>query len=158
MGSVNKWIGIGNLGHDPEVKYTPQGKAVCELSLACNEVWKDKSGAKQERVEWVRVKVWGDQAEHCGKYLAKGRQVYVEGRLATRSYEDKQGVKKYVTEVIADKVVFLGGGDSAGTGGSPRGEQTGWGGGAGKHSERQASAPLPDHPLGGVGDPDDVPF
>lgn len=110
MGSVNKWIGIGNLGSDVELKYTPSSKAVANLSIACNETWKDKSGAKQEKVEWVRVQVWGDVAENCAKYLSKGRQVYVEGRLQTRSY-DKDGQKHYMTEVVADKVVFLGGGD-----------------------------------------------
>ena len=81
MGSVNKWIGIGNLGADPDLKYTPSQRPVCNLSLACNEVFKDKAGNKQEKVEWVRVTVWGDMAENCSKYLAKGRQVYVEGRL-----------------------------------------------------------------------------
>lgn len=160
-GSVNKWIGIGNLGADVEVKYTPAGKPVANLSLACNEVWKDKGGQKQERVEWVKVQVWGDQAENCGKYLSKGRSIYVEGRLQTRSY-DKDGIKRYVTEVVAERVVFLGGGN--GEGGARGG--SGGGGGGGRSSgggrsgwgDEPAAAPAP----GGDGGPppsdDDIPF
>jgi single-strand DNA-binding protein len=108
MGSVNKWLGIGNLGADPELKFTASNQPVCNLSLACNEQWKDKAGAKQERTEWIRVTVWGQSAENCGKYLTKGQQVYVEGRLQTRNYEDKEGIKRYVTDVVAERVVFLG--------------------------------------------------
>lgn len=109
MGSVNKVILVGNLGADPELKYTQQQKALCNLRVATQETWKDKSGAKQEKTEWHRVTVWGDQAENCEKYLAKGRSVYVEGRLQTRSF-DKDGHKHYATDIVADKVVFLGGG------------------------------------------------
>jgi len=109
--SVNRVILIGNLGADPELKYTPNGaRPVCSLRIATSEVWKDKSGQKQEKVEWHRVTVWGDQAEHCSKYLAKGRSVYVEGRLETRSWDDKDGSKRYSTEVVAERVKFLGGG------------------------------------------------
>lgn len=108
MGSVNKVILVGNLGADPELKYTPSNKPVCHLSVATNDVWKDKEGVKQERVEWHRVVVWGDQAETCNQYLAKGRSVCVEGRLQTRSWDDKtDGKKRYSTEVMADRVVFL---------------------------------------------------
>lgn len=108
MGSVNKVILVGNLGADPELKYTPSNKPVCHLSVATNDVWKDKEGAKQERVEWHRVVVWAEQAEHCSQYLTKGRSVYVEGRLQTRSWDDKtDGKKRYSTEVMADRVVFL---------------------------------------------------
>lgn len=107
MSSVNKVILIGNLGQDPELKYTQGNKAFANLSLATNEVFKDKSGQRQERTEWHRVTVWGDRAENCQKYLRKGRPVYIEGRLQTRSYE-KDGQKRYATEVIADRVVFLG--------------------------------------------------
>ena len=111
MGSVNKVILVGNLGADPEVKHTQSNRAVCNLSVATSEQWKDKqSGQKQEKTEWHRVTVWGDQAENCGKYLAKGRMVYVEGKLQTRSY-DKDGQKHYATEVVADRVVFLDGGE-----------------------------------------------
>ena len=118
MGSVNKVILIGNLGADPELKYTPSNRPVCNLSLATNEVFKDKSGARQERTEWHRVTVWGEQAEHCSKYLGKGRSVYVEGRLQTRSWDDKEGKKRYSTDVVADRVVFLS--DGGGQGGGAR--------------------------------------
>lgn len=109
MGSVNKVILVGNLGADPELKYMPSSRPVCNLRIATTEVYKDKSGAKQETTEWHRVTVWGDTAENCSKYLVKGQSVYVEGRIQTRSYE-KDGIKHYATDVVADKVVFLGGG------------------------------------------------
>lgn len=108
MGSVNKVILVGNLGADPELKYTPASKAVCNLRIATTEVFKDKAGAKQEKTEWHRVTVWGDMGENCHKYLSKGRSVYVEGRLQTRMWE-KDGQKHYATDVVAEKVVFLGG-------------------------------------------------
>ena len=112
MASVNKVILIGNLGADPELRYTPNGnKAVCNLRVATTESYKDKSGQKQEKTEWHRVNVWGPQAEACGKYLAKGRSVYVEGLIETRSWDDKDGTKKYSTEIVADRVQFLGGKD-----------------------------------------------
>jgi single-strand DNA-binding protein len=107
MGSVNKWIGIGNLGGDPELKRLDNGKVVCNFSVACNEKWKDANGQMQERTEWVRVTTWGATAENCGKYLKKGQQAYVEGRLQTRSWE-KDGQKHFATDVVADRVVFLG--------------------------------------------------
>src|SRR5881394_2859211 len=120
MGSVNKVILIGNLGADPELKYTPTNRPVCNLSLATNEVFKDKSGQRQERTEWHRVTVWGESAENCSKYLAKGRTVYIEGRLQTRSWDDKEGKKRYSTEVVADRVVFLG------SGSGDKGRSNGW--------------------------------
>jgi single-strand DNA-binding protein len=106
-GSVNKVIVLGNLGAAPELKRTASDKPVCNLSIACNEQWKDKDGKKQERTEWIRCTVWGTQAEHCAKYLEKGQQVYVEGRMQTREYE-KDGSKRYSTEVVTERVVFLG--------------------------------------------------
>lgn len=109
MASINKVILIGNLCADVELKYTPSSRAVANIRLATNEVFKDKSGQKQERTEFHRVTVWGDQAENCSTYLSKGRSVYVEGKLQTRSYE-KAGQKHYATDVVADRVVFLGGG------------------------------------------------
>lgn len=115
MGSVNRVILVGFLGADPELKYTPAGKAVCNMSVATTESWKDKGGAKQEKTEWHRVTAWGPTAENASKYLAKGRLVYVEGRLQTRSYE-KEGQKHYATEVVGDRVVFLGGGTGKGGG------------------------------------------
>jgi single-strand DNA-binding protein len=104
MGSVNKVILVGNLGADPELKYTPSNRALCNLRIATTDVFKDKAGQRQEKTEWHRVTVWGDQAENCSKYLAKGRSVYIEGRLQTRSY-DKDGQKHYATDVVADRVV-----------------------------------------------------
>src|SRR5204863_8260833 len=100
MGSVNKVILVGNLGADPELKYTPSSRPLCNLRIATTDVFKDKSGQRQERTEWHRVTVWGDQAENCNKYLSKGRSVYVEGRLQTRSY-DKEVQKHYATDVVA---------------------------------------------------------
>jgi len=118
--SLNRFTGIGNLGAKPEVKYLPSGQAVCEMSVAINEKWKDKDGKPQERVEWVRVVAWGPMGENCGKYLDKGRQVYVEGRLQTRSWDDKEsGEKKYRTEVVATNVQFLGGGGGRREDGAP---------------------------------------
>lgn len=107
--SVNKVILIGRLGANPEIRYTPSGAAVANFNLATNESWNDKNGQKQERTEWHRVVVWGKLAQLCGEYLSKGRQAYVEGRLQTRQWEDKDGQKKYTTEVIASTVQFLGG-------------------------------------------------
>lgn len=108
MGSVNKVILVGNLGADPELKHTPNSRPLCNLRIATTEVRKAKGGERSETTEWHRVTVWGDQAESCQRYLAKGRSVYIEGRLQTRSYE-KEGQKHYSTEVVADRVVFLGG-------------------------------------------------
>lgn len=106
-GSVNLVILIGNLGADPELKYTPSSRAVCNMRIATTEVFKDKSGTRQEKTEWHRITVWGELAENCDKYLQKGRSVYVEGKLQTRSY-DKDGQKHYATDIVAHKVVFLG--------------------------------------------------
>ncbi len=108
MASVNKVILIGNLGTDPEVRYTPSGSAVANFNIATNESWKDKNGQDQERTEWHKIVVWGKQAENCGEYLKKGRPVYVEGRLQTREWNDKEGNKRYTTEVVATTVQFLG--------------------------------------------------
>jgi len=107
---------IGRLGQDPELKYTPSGSAVCNFSLATSESWTDKSGQKQEKTEWHRVVVWGKLAELCNQYLAKGRQAFVEGSLQTRQWEDKQGQKRYTTEINARNIQFLGGNATAGQG------------------------------------------
>jgi single-strand DNA-binding protein len=112
--SVNKVILVGRLGQNPEVRYTPGGAAVANFSVATNESWNDKSGQKQERTEWHRVVVWSKLAELCGQYLTKGRQVYLEGRLQTRQWQDKDGQTKYTTEVHAQTVQFLGAGAGAG--------------------------------------------
>jgi single-strand DNA-binding protein len=111
--SVNKAIIVGNLGRDVELRYTQSGSAVANLNIATNEAWTDKNDQKQERTEWHRVTVWGRQAENCEKYLSKGSQVYVEGRIQTREYQDKDGVTKYATEIVAQTVQFLKGGSSS---------------------------------------------
>lgn len=108
MASVNKVIIIGNLGADPEVRTTGAGQTVATLRIATSERWQDKSGQKSERTEWHRVIVWGKQAELCKEYLAKGRQVYIEGRLQTRDWNDKEGNKRYTTEIVAQRIQFLG--------------------------------------------------
>lgn len=108
--SVNKVILLGRLGQDPELKYTPSGSAVCNFSIATTESWSDKaSGQKQERTEWHRVIVWGKLGELCNQYLSKGRQAFVEGRIQTRSWDDKEGQKRYATEILASTVQFIGG-------------------------------------------------
>ncbi len=107
--SVNKVILVGRLGQNPEVKYTPAGAPVANFSVATSESWTDKSGQKQEKTEWHRIVVWGKLAELCGQYLSKGRQAYIEGRLQTRQWQDKDGQTKYTTEVLAQTVQFLGG-------------------------------------------------
>jgi single-strand DNA-binding protein len=107
--SVNKVILVGRLGKDPEVKYTQGGTAVARFSLATDEVWKDQSGEKQQKTEWHNIVAWNKLAEICGQYLAKGRLVYIEGRLQTRNWEDKDGNKRTTTEIRADNMVMLGG-------------------------------------------------
>jgi single-strand DNA-binding protein len=109
MASVNKAIIMGNLGQDPELRYTAGGAAVCTLSIATTDVRNDPNGGRQERTEWHRVVVWNKQAENCAKYLSKGRSVYVEGRIQTRSWDDQNGQKRYSTEVVAQTVQFIGG-------------------------------------------------
>ena len=119
MASVNKVILVGNLGRDPETRYMPDGGAITNISIATTSTWKDKSGEKQEATEWHRVAFFGKLAEIAGEYLKKGSQVYVEGKLKTRKWQDKDGQDKYMTEVIADEMKMLGsrqglGGDSGG--------------------------------------------
>lgn len=121
MSGVNKVIIVGRLGKDPEVRTVSGGNTVATMTIATSENWTDRDGQKQERTEWHRVVVWGKLAELCGKYLSKGRQAYVEGRLQTRSWEDQQGVKKYTTEIVANTVQFLGGATGAGTSSSQQG-------------------------------------
>jgi single-strand DNA-binding protein len=108
MASVNKVILIGNLGRDPETRYMPDGGAVTNVSIATTESWKDKNGEKQEKTEWHRVAFFGKLAEIAGEYLKKGSQVYVEGRLQTRKWQDKDGQDKYTTEIVADRMQMLG--------------------------------------------------
>ena len=168
MGSVNKVILVGNLGRDAELRYTPGGAAVATLNMATTETWNDKSGQRQEKTEWHRVVFWGKVAESLTEYLTKGKQVYVEGRLQTRSYDDKDGKKVWSTEVVADDVILLGGrGGEAGMGG---GEEFGAGAAGGgmqsmprsAQQRRPAAAPAPGGGSSsgfdaGITD-DDVPF
>ena len=110
MASVNKWIGIGNLGADPETKYMPNGDAVTNIRIACTESWKDKStGEKKESTEWVRIVFYRKLAEIAGQYLKKGSPVYVEGRIRTRKWQDKEGQERYTTEIEANEMQMLGG-------------------------------------------------
>ncbi len=110
MSGVNKAIVVGRLGNDPELKQTSTGQSVCTFSMATSENWKDSNGERQERTEWHRIVVWGRVGKNCAKYLAKGRQAFVEGRLQTRSWEGQDGQKRYTTEIVAQNVQFLGGG------------------------------------------------
>jgi len=152
MGSVNKVILVGNLGRDAELRYTPGGAAVATLNLATTEVWNDKGGQRQEKTEWHRVIVWGKQAETLQEYLTKGKQIYVEGRLQTRQWDDKDGNKKYTTEIKADRVTLLGGGGGGGGRGS--------GGGIDRSDRGGSHAPQgggDEPPIDPITD-DDIPF
>ena len=123
---VNKVILVGNLGADPEVKYTAGGTAVCTLSVATSESWKDKqTGEQQERTEWHRVKMFGRLAEIAGEYLKKGRQVYVEGSIRTEKYTDKEGIQRYSTDIIGNEMQMLGGNEGGGGGGGGSRERGG---------------------------------
>lgn len=115
--SLNKVQLIGNLGKDPELKYTPSGVAVATFSIATSESWKDQDGNQQEKTEWHNIVAWRKLAEICGEYLKKGKKVYLEGKLQTRNYE-KDGIKRYVTEIVADQLIMLDGGGGAGKGSS----------------------------------------
>lgn len=141
--SLNKVMLIGNLGATPELKHLPSGQAVCEMRIATNEKWTDKQGQKQERVEWHRIVIWGKMGENCAKYLDKGRQCYVEGRIQTRTWDDKEGKKHYMTEIVAQQVTFLGGGKSSSGEAPPPREDPGSGG-----------MPVDDAPV----NDDDIPF
>jgi len=140
MASVNKVILIGNLGRDPELRYTQGGQAVANFTLATNERFSTKDGDKQERTEWHRIVAWGRTGELCAQYLSKGRSVYLEGRLQTREWEDKEGQKRRTTEIVAQTVQFLGGRGEGGPGGSPSSPAEGG------------------FDAGGPPPPDDVPF
>jgi single-strand DNA-binding protein len=151
-GGVNKVILIGNLGADPEVRFTPAGAAVANFRIATNESWVDKNQQKQERTEWHRIVVWGKLAELCGEYLKKGRQAYIEGRLQTREWTDKENKKNYTTEIVANTVQFLGGG-AAGAGG-PKAESGFGGAKGGTDFGPPAGEDMGPPPSGG----DDIPF
>ena len=147
MGSVNKVLLVGNLGRDIELRYTSGGTAVATLSLATTDMWTDKQGQRQEKTEWHRVVLWGKTAETLQEYLLKGRQIYVEGRLQTRQWDDRDGNKRYTTEIRADRVVLLGG----------RGGGPGGGGGQGRASDGFDQRPAsPSEPAELT--EDDIPF
>ena len=156
MASVNKVILIGNLGRDPETRYMPDGGAICNISIATTEAWKDKNGDKQEKTELHRVAFFGKLAEIAGEYLKKGSQVYVEGRLQTRKWQDKDGQDKYTTEIVANAMQMLGSRQGMGAGASPEmGERD-----SGGSSPRPAAAGKPAAKTGGKFDDfeDDIPF
>jgi single-strand DNA-binding protein len=140
---VNKVIVVGRLGRDPELRYTQGGQAVANFTVATNESWTNKDGERQERTEWHRIVAWGKQAEFCGNYLTKGRQVYVEGRLQTREWEDREGDKRRTTEIVAQTIQALGG--------ARRGEEGG-----------SSDSDAPDGPPAATSQPgggeDDIPF
>lgn len=152
MAGVNKAIVVGNLGADPDFRVTTGGQPVCRLSVATTRTWKNQNTNEQvSETEWHRITVWGKSAEHCSKYLKKGRQVYVEGRLRTSSYE-QEGVKKYSTEIVAETVQFLGGKDGAGD--SSGGHEGSEGASSASHGPEHEQAPTPSS----IGDDDDIPF
>lgn len=149
--SLNKVMLIGNLGAKPELKYLPSGQSVCEMRIATNESYKDKEGKKQDKTEWHRVKVWGKTGENCAQYLDKGRSVYLEGRIETRSWDDKtSGEKRYATEIVASVVQFLGS-DKGGKRGASADDDTfdPPSGPTAPGGSREGSTPLSD---------DDIPF
>ena len=119
MASVNKVILLGNLGADPEVRYTPSGTAVANFNLATHEQWTNKDGEKEEKTEWHRIVAWARLGEICGEYLRKGSQVYVEGRIQTRAWEDRDGIKRYTTEIVAQTMQMLGSSRKEGEARSP---------------------------------------
>ena len=152
MASVNKVILIGNLGRDPEVRYLPDGGAITNISVATTDVWKDKSGDKQERTEWHRVAFFGRLAEIAGEYLKKGSPVYIEGRLQTRKWQDKEGKERYTTEIVANEMKMLG---SRGGGSEPMARES-----APAAAAAEGGGAKPQPKKGGAFDTmdDDIPF
>lgn len=148
---VNKVILVGNLGNDPEVKYTQGGQTIATLSLATTRAWKDRDGNLQEKTEWHRVKLWGKLGDIAGEYLRKGRQVYIEGRVEYGSYE-KDGVKHYTTDIVAEEMQMLGGGDTGGSSGD-RGPRQ-----APQRREPPAQRSTQPQPLDNDFADDDIPF
>lgn len=153
--SVNKAILVGNLGKDPELRYTPSGTAVCTFSLATTERFKNKQGEQQDKTEWHNIVAWSGLAEICGKYLTKGKQIYVEGRIQNRSYDDRDGNKRYISEIVVSEMQMLG----------RAGEQGGSSGGGGSAGGGGSSRPVTqvNEPAGRPEDPpfnpdDDIPF
>jgi single-strand DNA-binding protein len=159
MASVNKVILIGNLGRDPEIRYTPNGNAVCNVSLATTRSWKNKdSGDKVEETEWHRVVFYDRLAEIAGEYLKKGRSIYVEGRLKTRKWQDKEGKDNYTTEIIADEMKMLGGREGMGAGGEEGGEGAQRSAPASRPAASGAAKPAAKSSTGFDSMDDDIPF
>lgn len=153
MAGINKVIIVGHLGQDPEIRYMPDGTAVTNFSVATTETWKDKqTGEKKERTEWHRIVAWRQLGELCGKYLSKGRQVYLEGKLQTRSWE-KDGVTRYTTEIVASEVQFLGSRDDGGG----RGRSAGGYANNGQNGQQMADRGYPEPPIPDRQE-DDIPF
>ena len=157
MAGVNKVILVGNLGRDPEVRYTKSGQAVASFSIATSEKWTGKDGNKEEKTEWHRIVAWGKLGEICGEYLSKGKQVYLEGRLQTREWEDNNGNKKQTTEIVASNMTMLGqaggsGGSGYGGGNSSSGSSRGPSGSSGSSSSQGSSGGQEDF------EDDDIPF
>src|SRR5690606_16589674 len=141
---------VGNLGKDPELRYTPSGAAVATFSLATSERYKDRNGEQQEKTEWHNIVAWRQLAEICGKYLHKGKQVYIEGRIQTRSYDDRDGNKRYITEIVADQMQMLGrAGEDSGGYNRPSTES---------RPSRPASQPREDYAEPPFNPDDDIPF
>ena len=143
--AINKAILIGNLGKDPELRYTASGTAVASFSIATTERFKNRNGEQQERTEWHNIVAWGPLAEICGKYLVKGKQVYIEGRIQSRSYDDRDGNKRYITEIVANEMKMLG----------RPGESSG---GSGGYAENQQASRSADSPGPSFNPDDDIPF
>jgi len=145
---INKAILVGNLGADPELRYTQSGTAVATLSVATNRRWKDKDGNQQDETEWHRVVVWAQSAEFCGNYLSKGMKVYVEGRIQTRKWQDQSGNDRYTTEIVSQVIQSL----------TPRGGEVGGGGGGGYEEPPIPSEPGSFNTMGGGSTGEEVPF
>jgi len=160
MASVNKVILVGNLGRDPETRYSPDGGAITNVSIATTDTWKDKAtGEKKENTEWHRVVFFNRLGEIAGEYLKKGSSVYVEGRLKTRKWTDKDGVEKYTTEIVADNMQMLGSRGGAGGGSSEMGDRGEYGNSTPAKPPRAASAAPASKPAGNFDDmDDDIPF
>jgi len=145
VGSVNKVILVGNLGRDPEIRRSQGGTTIASFSLATNEAWNNREGQREERTEWHKIVVFGKLADFCGQYLSKGKQVYLEGRLQTRSWDDREGNKKYTTEIVAASIVLLGkAGSGSGESYAPPIEEP-----PGNHKDEMLNSGKPE---------DDVPF
>ena len=158
MASINKVMLIGNLGKDPEIRYMPSGDAIANLTLATTENWKDKAGEKQEKTEWHRISMFGRLAEIAGEYLKKGSSIYIEGKLQTRKWQDKEGNDRYTTEIVANEMKMLGGRASGGDTGM---ERSAPGMASGPKAARPTSTPASAASTGGSGFDDmedDIPF